>query len=1015
MKKLNIFKKVLGVTTVFVLLFQTVSQAFAETSYSVTHTSISDFSAGTVPTTLDANVSEGDVELKQDLNTLTDTTKEDFSFGRSLSSYTYPTNNPDSSIVLDKSYSYDTTSTPALSDNVVYNTFYDSAHTILYVSTQVGETVINTQGTATISDDTQLFVYNSTSTPSIGSNRVSHALLDPSRNLLYLSTYGSGVKVINTQGTLTISDDVIAATYSTSSTPSIGGNNIYSTFFDSSRNLLYISLFSGGLSVINTQGTVSAADDTLVKTYTTGTTPAIGAGWIKNSYLDNSTNLLYVHSDGGLTVINTQGTVSAADDTLVKTYTTGTTPAIGSNYVRSSLLDNSRNLLYVVTEGGGLTVINTQGTVTAADDTLIVTYSHTTSPALPSNYIYNLFFDTNNNYLYLDTSRGLAVINTQGTMTQTDDILVKTYNAESPYRLGDSFTYHSFIEPSQNLLYVSTYGGGLSVENLNNSYIDSGQYIENSQKISDTPSRTLNRSEIKPNNTTVSVQYRVGTEDAVAVTEFDGSTPSEYLGDYFGWGDPFNTATEGGGTIKLSNPSPYANGNDSIVDTWIGIGSVPAGSKVTAKVRINSTTRENPPNYSNYIYADEGYGSSNETPLANNTWEYMTLITTNTITTLDFEIVWKTGTWNNSNDTFEIDWVKVEKPDASWGSWSTACTNKYGCPIDPTSLVGKTWIQYRLNLATTDTTQTPEVQSVTYASGYQTTGDYLSPVIDAGSEAAWDTLTPDITKPPGTSISFYTRSGNTSSPDGSWSDWLPFDASIDSPNTRYMQYKATLSTTDSNQTPVIHSVTIAYTGGLAPSTNTSSSSSSSQPETFQIPWSLGGNNIFSGAVTPIKDSNTGGQGITVIANSLTLPNNGFLSAINIKPSLLNSKKVKSNTVLAGGIILGIKTGGSLYWQIGNIQKIYYKAYTPQGSGNDPPIIIPSLQSNPSILSLSYKGSDLIPPGSPKYKFPAKSLKLAYSVDGINWKLLPGSVVDIVNHTVSMVQKIGGYYVIVSKP
>jgi hypothetical protein len=57
---------------------------------------------------------------------------------------------------------------------------------------------------------------------------------------------------------------------------------------------------------------------------------------------------------------------------------------------------------------------------------------------------------------------------------------------------------------------------------------------------------------------------------------------------------------------------------------------------------------------------------------------------------------------------------------------------------------------------------------------------------------------------------------------------------------------------------------------------------------------------------------------------------------------------------------------------------------------------------------------LKPPGNPKKPFLAKNLKLAYSADGITWKILPTSVVDTKNHTVAALHKIGGYYMIVGK-
>lgn len=122
-----------------------------------------------------------------------------------------------------------------------------------------------------------------------------------------------------------------------------------------------------------------------------------------------------------------------------------------------------------------------------------------------------------------------------------------------------------------------------------------------------------------------------------------------------------------------------------------------------------------------------------------------------------------------------------------------------------------------------------------------------------------------------------------------------------------------------------------------------------------------------------------------------------------------------NTVLAGGEngTLGIKANSCASWQVGKIQSIWYKAYASDFQTNYAARIIPELQSKPSIISPSYTNEDLIPAGQPLSRFDAKKLKLAHSLDGFTWKILPTSVVDTTNHTVAAVGKVGGYYMIVS--
>jgi hypothetical protein len=93
---------------------------------------------------------------------------------------------------------------------------------------------------------------------------------------------------------------------------------------------------------------------------------------------------------------------------------------------------------------------------------------------------------------------------------------------------------------------------------------------------------------------------------------------------------------------------------------------------------------------------------------------------------------------------------------------------------------------------------------------YADTGAFQSRVFDAGdARAVWGKLTPAVT---GTDVKFETRSGNTAVPDSSWSAYqaVAADGSIASPSGRYIQYRATLSTTDDRVTPSLTRVELGY-------------------------------------------------------------------------------------------------------------------------------------------------------------------------------------------------------------
>ncbi len=92
-------------------------------------------------------------------------------------------------------------------------------------------------------------------------------------------------------------------------------------------------------------------------------------------------------------------------------------------------------------------------------------------------------------------------------------------------------------------------------------------------------------------------------------------------------------------------------------------------------------------------------------------------------------------------------------------------------------------------------------------------GTYESDVRDAGTVASWGVIRWHATAGPG-EVSISTRSGNTATPDDTWSAWSkPYTNSlgeqIASPNARYLQWRAVLAASGT-QLPVLTSVTTAY-------------------------------------------------------------------------------------------------------------------------------------------------------------------------------------------------------------
>jgi hypothetical protein len=95
------------------------------------------------------------------------------------------------------------------------------------------------------------------------------------------------------------------------------------------------------------------------------------------------------------------------------------------------------------------------------------------------------------------------------------------------------------------------------------------------------------------------------------------------------------------------------------------------------------------------------------------------------------------------------------------------------------------------------------------SSGRATTGSYESDVRDAGTVATWGAIRWRASAAAG-EVELSTRSGNTATPDETWSAWSkPYSVAtgdkITSPNARYIQFKAVLK-----QSAVLTSVTTAY-------------------------------------------------------------------------------------------------------------------------------------------------------------------------------------------------------------
>ena len=117
-----------------------------------------------------------------------------------------------------------------------------------------------------------------------------------------------------------------------------------------------------------------------------------------------------------------------------------------------------------------------------------------------------------------------------------------------------------------------------------------------------------------------------------------------------------------------------------------------------------------------------------------------------------------------------------------------------------------------LNVAASDFNSGGPELSVAWLhlSPYPSTATFNSRVFDAGQAVDWDGIDWNASTPTGTGVAVSVRTGETPTPDGSWGAFTTIPTSGgDIPGTsRYVQYRAVLSSSDASVTPALNEVTV---------------------------------------------------------------------------------------------------------------------------------------------------------------------------------------------------------------
>jgi hypothetical protein len=151
----------------------------------------------------------------------------------------------------------------------------------------------------------------------------------------------------------------------------------------------------------------------------------------------------------------------------------------------------------------------------------------------------------------------------------------------------------------------------------------------------------------------------------------------------------------------------------------------------------------------------------------------------------------------------------------SLGGWDTLSQGTHSIGLGGLGWTGPNFY-YRAQF-TSDGTNTPVLDdiSVNYSS-YYTSGTLASQVLDTGvTGARWDALFWDETLQSNTDITFEVRAANSLAggfPDASWTNLGSANSPITSglPSGRYMQWRATLTTSDTSKTPTLREVRVYH-------------------------------------------------------------------------------------------------------------------------------------------------------------------------------------------------------------
>jgi hypothetical protein len=220
------------------------------------------------------------------------------------------------------------------------------------------------------------------------------------------------------------------------------------------------------------------------------------------------------------------------------------------------------------------------------------------------------------------------------------------------------------------------------------------------------------------------------------------------------------------------------------------------------------------------------------------------------------------ATANGQTLTMDVRAGNTATPDGTWTSWLTNLSNGG----DVSSLVGKRYVQYKANLATSDGNVTPTLSDASINFNYYPTNQTLTSSVYDTTDAANVLAKLQWTKtlPANTNATFQIR---TSADKTTWTDWegpggtnatsfadstggeaMPSNFGAVGSN-RYLQYKVNL-TSDGASTPILSDVSLQYVVNAPPTAQDASATQANAGDQVTFDYAIKDVDTSTGTYTP---------------------------------------------------------------------------------------------------------------------------------------------------------------------